>query len=359
MTELIAKLEALSAKIKSLKEHITTEEATKTAFILPFIEALGYDVFNPTEVVPEFTADLGLKKGEKVDYAIFQNGDPILIIECKHWRDNLNVHNSQLFRYFHTTKTRFSVLTNGIEYRFYSDLDSTNKMDEKPFLTFNIESLRDPIIREIQKFHKSNFDVDKILTTASTLKYTNQVQQLISNELVNPSPDFIKFFTNKVYGGRLTERVVERFEDIVKRASVQIINEKINDRLTSALQKEKEQNSQVPEEPENKIQTTDEELESFQIIKAILRRKLSVNRISYRDTQSYLGILLDNNNRKPLCRLYLNGAKKYIGIFNAKKEESKHLIESIEHIYNFESQILSSISYYEENNNLQHLNENL
>ena len=132
--ELHSQLKGLAEKVDQLKDKIDTEESTKHAFTLPFINILGYDTFNPTEVVPEFTADLGLKKGEKVDYAIFQNGNPILIVECKHWKQNLDVHNSQLFRYFHVTKTRFALLTNGIQYRFYTDLEETNKMDEKPFL---------------------------------------------------------------------------------------------------------------------------------------------------------------------------------------------------------------------------------
>jgi len=161
--EIGLQLKTLADKIVQLKDKIETEEATKTAFVLPFINLLGYDIFNPMEVTPEFTADLGLKKGEKVDYAIYQGGEPILIIECKNWKQDLNVHNSQLFRYFHVTKTRFALLTNGIDYRFYSDLEAPNKMDEKPFLEFTLTSLKDSTIVEIAKFHKSNFDVDKII----------------------------------------------------------------------------------------------------------------------------------------------------------------------------------------------------
>ena len=134
--ELNNQLKALADKIILLKDKIETEESTKHAFVLPFINILGYDTYNPTEVVPEFTADLGLKKGEKVDYAIFQNNEPILIIECKNWKEKLSVHGSQLFRYFHVTKTRFALLTNGIHYQFFTDLDEKNKMDQKPFLEF-------------------------------------------------------------------------------------------------------------------------------------------------------------------------------------------------------------------------------
>src|SRR5680860_926858 len=170
--EIFTQLKALAAKVEKLKDKIDTEESTKHAFVLPFINILGYDAFNPTEVVPEFTADLGLKKGEKVDYAIFQDDVPIIIMECKNWKSSLDINNSsQLFRYFHVTKTRFAVLTNGIKYKFYTDLVETNKMDEKPFFEFEINKLKESTVREIEKFHKSKFDVGKIVDNASTLKY--------------------------------------------------------------------------------------------------------------------------------------------------------------------------------------------
>ena len=192
--ELQNKLKVLADKIVQMKDKIGTEEATKNAFIMPFINILGYDLFDPTEVIPEFTADLGLKKGEKVDYAIFQNGEPILIIECKNWKEDLNVHNSQLFRYFHVTKTRFALLTNGIEYKFYSDLEESNKMDEKPFLEFNITEIKDNQIEELKKFHKANFDAESIVNTASEMKYMNELKHLLHQELTEPSSEFVKYF---------------------------------------------------------------------------------------------------------------------------------------------------------------------
>ena len=299
--ELQNQLKAIADKINQLKNKIETEESTKHAFVLPFINALGYDAFNPTEVVPEFTADLGLKKGEKVDYAIFQNELPILIIECKHWEDNLNNHNSQLFRYFHATKTRFALLTNGIQYRFYTDLEQANKMDEKPFLEFDITKIKDSELLEISKFHKSNFDIDKIVNNASSLKYTREIKKCISEELNAPSYDFTRLFANKVYSGRLTEKVMKEFTDLVHKAFNQTISEKVNNRLNAALNKEAEkqqEDSSEVEIEESKIITTEEELEGFRVIVAILRRKLPIDRIVHRDTQSYLGILLDDNNRK-------------------------------------------------------------
>lgn len=348
--ELTIQLKSLADKINLLKDRIETEESTKHAFVLPFINMLGYDAFNPLEVVPEFTADIGLKKGEKVDYAIFQNGEPILIVECKSWKENLSVHSSQLFRYFHVTKTRFALLTNGIQYQFYTDLDEKNKMDQKPFLEFDIINLKENSITEIAKFHKSSFNVDHILNNASALKYAKEIKKEINDELENPSNEFVKLFANKVYAGRLTEKVMEEFKILVQKAFNQFINEKINDRLNAALNKEtikqQEEKTEAIEET-SKLITSEEELEGYRIVLAILRRKVPVNRIIHRDTQSYFGILLDDNNRKPLCRLHLNGTKKYIGLFNENKIEIKHIIQSIDDIYQFEDELLETIGLYE------------
>lgn len=349
--ELQNHLKALAEKIEQLKDKIETEESTKHAFVMPFIAILGYDTYNPLEVVPEFTADIGLKKGEKVDYAIFQNEDPILIIECKNWREDLNVHNSQLFRYFHVTKTRFALLTNGIEYRFYTDLENANKMDEKPFLEFNICQIKENTIGEIAKFHKSNFDVDKILSNASSLKYIKEIKHFFNEELKNPSWDFVRLFASKVYSGRLTEKVMAEFTELVQKASSQIISEKVSDRLNSALHKEAEvrhQEEHEPEEEESKIVTTEEEMDAYRIVQAILRRKISLSRIAHRDTQSYFGILLDDNNRKPLCRFHFNGGTKYIGIMDKDKKETRHILESLDRIYDFEESLLESIDFYQE-----------
>lgn len=348
--ELYNQLKALADKLEHLKDKIETEESAKHAFTLPFINALGYDTFDPTEVVPEFTADIGLKKGEKVDYAIFQNGNPILIVECKHWKQDLNVHSSQLFRYFHVTKTRFALLTNGIQYRFYTDLEETNKMDEKPFLEFDITKLKESTVKEIEKFHKSKFDVSKIVDNASNLKYTREIKSLIDSEMTEPSPDFVKLFASKAYSGRMTSNVLAEFTEIVGKAFSQIISERVNDRLNSALNKEEEKQKSeevIEEVEESKVQTTEEELDAYRIVVAILRRKLPIERIVHRDTQSYFGVLLDDNNRKPICRLHLNGGKKYLGLFDENKKETRELIESVDDIYNHADQLLKTVDYYE------------
>lgn len=349
--EIATNLKSLADKINRLKDQIETEESTKHAFVLPFIQILGYDTFNPLEVYPEFTADIGIKKGEKVDYAIYQNGAPILIIECKCWRQDLTLHNSQLFRYFHVSKTRFSLLTNGIVYKFYTDLEEQNKMDTKPFLEFDITNLKEATIREIEKFHKSNFDVNSIVDNASILKYTRELKRVIDSEIASPSQDFVRLLTSQVYSGRMTANVIAEFTDLVQKAFGQIISDKVNGRLKQALTKEeekqKEEESMPVEVNDYGIDTTDEELDGYRIIIAILRRKLPIERIVHRDNKSYFNVLLDDNNRKPLCRLHLNRSNKYIGLFDENKKEKKELIQSIDEIYKFEDRLLQTVDFYE------------
>ena len=349
-------LKQITDRIHKLKDQIQTEEATKNAFIMPFLMSLGYDVFNPVEVVPVFIADIGIKKGEKIDYAIFKDGKPTILVECKHWSQNLNLHDGQLLRYFHTSKAKFGMLTNGINYRFYSDLVEPNKMDEKPFLEFNITEIKDNQIDELKKFHKANFDAESIVNTASELKYTNELKQLIQNELVNPTSDFVKHFARQVYPSVVTAKVLDQFTNLTKKSIQQHISDLITERLKTALSKEDEVNKDngpdsktldTNEEDSNKVVTTDEELEGFMIVKTILRQSITFSRVSYRDAQSYFAILLDDNNRKSICRLYLNGSKKYVGTFDESKKETKNEISVLDDIFKFSDLFIKTVENYD------------
>ncbi len=343
-------------RVEKLKAQITTEEATKNAFIMPFIKALGYDVFNPLEVVPEFVADIGIKKGEKVDYAILREGQPSILVECKHWGENLDVHNSQLFRYFHTTKAKFGLLSNGIIYRFYTDLVEKNKMDEKPFLEFNVTDIKDNQIEELKKFHKSYFDVDNIVNTASELKYMNELKTFINIEFQNPTDGFVRHFAKQAYPGMLTAKLMEQFTALTKKSIQQYINDLITERLKSALKKENDDDQKTTEQEavlaadaanESKVETTAEELEGFMIVKTILRQKISSSRIAFRDAQSYFAILLDDNNRKTICRLYLNGSKKYFATIDDQKKEVRNEIATLDDIFNFAELLHKIVATYD------------
>jgi len=346
-------IKQIGDRVVKLKDQIQTEEATKNAFIMPFLQALGYDVFNPIEVVPEYTTDIGIKKGEKIDYAIFKDGIPTILVECKHWAQNLNIHDGQLLRYFHVSKAKFGLLTNGVNYRFYSDLVETNKMDEKPFLEFHINEIKDNQIEELKKFHKTVFDAESIVNTASELKYTSELKQLFQQELTSPSPEFVKYFAKQVYPTSITAKVLEQFTSLTKRSMQQYISDLITERLKTALTKEdeatKEQEATQTEQTkveERKVITTQDELEGFMIVKTILRQKISSTRVSYRDAQSYIAIILDDSNRKTICRLYLNGNKKYLAILDDQKKEIKSEISNLDDIFNFSDALIKVVENY-------------
>jgi hypothetical protein len=335
-------LKQIADKISKFKDSTQTEEATKNAFIMPFINALGYDIFNPQEVVPEFVADIGSKKGEKVDYAILRNGIPIILIECKHWKENLDIQSTQLLRYFNATKTKFAILTNGIIYRFYTDLEELNKMDEKPFLDINILEIKDIQIEELKKFHKSYFDLDNIINTASTLKYSNEIKVILGNEFKQPSENFIKFFIYSVYSGRATKKVITQFSEIVKISCQQFLSDLITERLKTALDKEEETGPKITEDQSNDsaVETTTEEIESYYIIKSILRQKIESSRVYYRDFQKFFSILIDDSVRNTVCRLYLSGSIKQIAFLDENKNETKYQINSVDDIFQYAEQLI-------------------
>lgn len=344
----------LAARADKMLLQIQTEEATKNALIMPFIQIMGYDVFNPFEVNPEFIADIGIKKGEKVDYAIMKDGEPAILIECKHHLENLDPHNSQLFRYFHTTKAKFGLLSNGMTYRFYTDLVEKNKMDSTPFFEFKLTEIKDVEIAELKKFHKSYFDVENITNTASELKYLNELKALLHKEINSPSETFVAFFTKQIYPGVLTAKVKEQFAPIIKRSFNQLISDTINERLKSALNQEKQveiqEAAKVEEELENPasgIVTTEEELEGFFILKSILRQVVDHKRITYRDALSYFAVLLDDNNRRTICRLYFNGVRKFIAIFDENKKEIKYEIQNLDEIFSYSDKLKDVISRHE------------
>ena len=351
-------IKQLAEKVNQLKDGILTEEATKNAFIMPFIASLGYDVFNPLEVVPEMDCDLVKKKGEKIDYAIMRDGQPIMLMECKHWQQNLSLHDTQLKKYFVASKAKFGVLTNGIRYMFYTDLEDQNIMDEKPFLDFDITDIKDYQVEELKKFHKSYFDVDNILNSASELKYSQELKNIFATEIIEPTPEIVKYFAKKVYDGIITAKIQEQFTGLVKRAINSYISEQISKRLKTALHNEEqgdsnaapvnEAESAVKDVEDSKVVTTEEELDGFMIVKALVRKVVDVERIVYRDAQSYFAILLDDNNRKPVCRLYFNSkSKKYISTFDKERKEIKHEISSLNDIFNFEKELCETIKMYD------------
>ena len=360
METFIQQIKTLSSRIERIKDNIQTEEATKTSLIMPLIQALGYDVFNPEELVPEFVADVGIKKGEKIDYAIIENGNPVILIEAKSVHEKLHKHDSQLFRYFGTTTAKFAILTNGIEYKFFTDLEEPNKMDEKPFFIFNLLEIRENHFLELAKFRKNFFNVENVLTTASELKYTNEIKKFLTQQWEAPNDEFIKFVLSDVYQGVKTKKVIDNFRDIVKKSLNQFVNEKVNDKLQKALSSAdgndsniaEKMNEEVAPTKENElinelekvaeepiIVTTEEEIEGYVLIKLMLKEKIETSRIYYRDNKSYFNVLLDDSIRKWICRLGFNSSNKYIQLNDELK--TTHKIESVNDILLYKDDIIS------------------
>lgn len=361
--DFIDQLKQFSKRVESMVGSIQTEEATKTAIIMPFFSMLGYDVFNPQEFVPEFTADVGIKKGEKVDYAIVKDGTPVILIECKSITENLERHDSQLFRYFGTSEAKFAILTNGLQYRFYTDLENANKMDEDPFLTINILDVRDNQVPELKKFCKSVFDIDSIFSTASELKYAHEFKSIFTAQLEEPSDDFLRFFLQGCYSGPKTQNVLEKFRPILRKALNDLISEMMNDKIKVALggsggsvsisepkPAEEAAASVVDEESEVKrtpnIVTTEEELEAYFIIKNLLNGVTDIHNITYKDTESYINILYKANTRKWICRLRLTNNVKSLILPDESKREIKYPLKDIYDLSQYKEQLIAVLQRY-------------
>jgi len=360
------RIKNLAAKADKTHAMLETEEATKNALVMPFIAALGYDVFDPSEVVPEFTADVGIKKGEKVDYVIKRGEDIVMLVEAKRVSSTLDLsHSSQLFRYFTVTKARIAVLTNGVVYRFYSDLEDNNKMDEKPFLELNLLDLRESLINEVNKLSKAAFDLDNMLEAASDLKYMREIRATLERQLVEPDEELVKFFFQQANpSGRFVQSAKDQFSRLVRRTINGFIADKVGDRLRSALATTDDDRSPTatalatppeaasaaPEDDEAEtrdgIVTTQDEIDGFHIVRAIVCDVLAPERVVYRDSKSYCAILVDDNNRKPLCRLRFNTSRKYVGTFDSDKNETKHAIEGVEGIYRLRDELRATARHW-------------
>ena len=333
----------LAERIKVQRNAVKTEEATKTSFIMPMIYALGYDIFNPYEVIPEMDCDL-TKRGDKIDYAIQKDGKTIMLIECKHCTSNLNLHDTQLSKYYAASNARFGILTNGIEYRFYADLDKNNIMDEKPFLVVDMLDLDDNILEQLKKFHKERFDESDILSTAQELKYSTEIKKLIKQELENPSWDFTRFFAKQIYNNSFGQKAYEQFAPMVKDCFGSVVNDIIQERLAlaSKVEKQEESKESVQLANDNGIVTTEEELEAYHIIKGILSSVISSKAISYTDFKSYFVVHLITRVYW-VCRLHFGYRKKSIGFpLEGYTGEKTFEIKSLDEIHNYKEEILAA-----------------
>lgn len=339
----------LAKRVREHREVLLTEEAAKNALVMPFIRALGYDVFNPSEVVPEFTADVGTKKGEKVDYAICSSEGVSILIECKPATGELKIeHASQLYRYFTTTNARVAILTNGVTYKFFCDLDATNRMDEKPFFTFNLETFRKADLRYLASFSKASFNVERILEEAGTLKAQSLVVAELAKEFAEPSDDFVRMIAGRVSNARFTTTIKDLYRGLIVSSIQTLIRDQVNERLTTALTAsspvEEDDSDRTNEPAAGDIVTTQDEIDGFHIVRAIGSKVVDPKRITIRDAKSYCAVLLDDNNRKTVVRLHFNSpTSRYLGVFSGK-EEVRHSVCETTDLHQHQGAILSRIA---------------
>lgn len=352
--EFSQKVKDLASRSRHASKHALTEEATKTAVVLPFIQSMGFDVFNLEEVTPEYIADVGIKKGEKIDFAIKLDGKIAVLIEVKPISMQLgNAQYSQLYRYFGVASARLAILTNGREVWFFSGIDEKNKMDKRPFFTFDLQNYDEHQVLELARFQKNTFAIESILEAASNLKFVKSAASYLKKQLLSPEDEFVRFVGRQIYEGTLTKTVIEQLRPAIQSSVDEVIRNRLQDKLNVTFGQEPIQAEAAPdktilEEPlAPSVETTPDETFAFLIVKAIASKYISVERVTLRDSKSYCSIFVDDNNRKPVCRLYFNGkTTRSVGFFDANKVEEKIMISAVSDLYAHSKLIEQAIQLY-------------
>lgn len=324
-------LKQLSEQIRKRQPNVKGEEATKQALILPFLQSLAFDIYDPTVVRPEFIADFAKKKAngqmEKVDFALHAGGQPIIFIECKAVDAQLPAHDAQLARYFNAvTSVKVAIITDGLRYRFFTDLSSPNQMDERPFFEFNVLDFNERDVETLSHYKASEFRSDQVQKHAQELLFIDQVGGLLSELMRNPSEEFVKFLLSQLdlVPGKVTSKVVERFVPIVRTAFAGAVME-ITTRGLSQTMSALAAPPSIPVptitaavEPmigtgndAVKIVTTAEELDLFERVKKIVAQSSVKSPVAFKDTATYFGVNL-GPVRRWFLRFFANGSTKYV-----------------------------------------------
>lgn len=365
--DFIDRIKAFAAGISPKLDGIKTEAATQQFLVIPFIDQiLGYDTFDPNEVMPQYDANVGAAKKFKLDYAIFQDGKPSILIECKCYGNDLgNDHEwSQLFAYFSATDARIGILTNGVIYKFYADLERPNKMDKTPFLELNLLKLNESSLKEVSKLTKSTFDVKDAISSASELKYVGGIKALLREQLKSPNDDFVKYFFKELCPENLyTGKLKNDFLGYTLRGVNEFITEemkKMVDDFVNPPNPKSHPNPNPDPDPDpdlnledKSIEFTEDEREGYYILRAILSSVVDPSRVTYKDTESYCNILLDKNSWQPIVRLHFNNPeKKKLEIFlinaDGKKVSEKFPITDLKEIYQYAEKFRLIVMSYDQ-----------
>ena len=323
MDNFINKLKQHIEHVKRVGEHCSTEETTKQALILPLLDILGFNPYDPTKVLAEFAADFpGVKSTERVDYALYCNNQPVMFIEAKSYSSNLTNHAPQLSRYFNSSLgVTIGAITNGREWRFFTDLINTNVMDEKPFLTIDFTKHQAEELTQLAEFKHDNFHVEKLRYFAEENQYIQQFKSVIKRSINEVDLDFVKYIAQQANIQRqLNTKFLETIQPFVKQAVEQAISDTVLKGLSSPTiitAQPIELTPSISESIEtqecdslidqvhaenNRIITTVNEQILFQIIQELLPNC----ELTSRDTESYFSVLFQNKNNRWLLRYDVN-----------------------------------------------------
>ena len=339
--------------VEEMGVHCISEETTKQALILPLLNILDFTAHNPLKVQSEYLADFpGIKKTERVDYALFHNGQPVMYVEAKAYREKLGNHAPQLARYFNSTPSvRIAALTNGQIWKFFTDLKLENVMDDKPFFVVDFLDLKDSDIEELARFSYDHIQTESIRTFAEDQAYLAKFKEVIQNSLRELDPDFVKFVITKASPSlRMTQKIVDSMTPLVKRAVAEAMTGMVVNSLNlppepSIVEGEIEavlhqEDDDIVDPSNSKIVTTKDERRLFEVAKALLKIKLSDTELAAKDTESYFAILFQGKNNRWLIRYNSNKKRPTLQFIVPLTEQYKLEIEraglelsSGEHIY--------------------------
>ncbi len=322
---------ALRQLATTLDERLTlvnTEEGARNALVFPFLTAIGYDVFDPSQVRPGVGCDV-----------VYSGGKPALVIITKAPGAPLEKLESAMYASF--AGAPLGALTDGTRWLFFADLDEAVE-DQGPFLSFDLRDFEDatPLALIAPNFSRSD-----ALTEAMALKYAAGMKAALRVEVLEPSEDMVRLLTGKVYSGRMTSVARERFAPIAQRALDEFLGEHVKAIFEQGMATVRnELLAAAAAGPE--IVTTQEEIDGYNMVRAIVAGEVDMPRVAMRDTKSYCGLLLDDNNRKPICRLRFNHAQKYLGLFDASKNEQKVPIDDIAELFQYGDHLRATIRFY-------------
>lgn len=356
-------LQRHAEQVRKRLPHVRGEEATKQALILPFLAALGYDIYDPTEIQPEYVADFAKKRSggpaEKVDYAIHLAGVPVIFVECKAADVDLASHGGQLARYFNSTPScPIAVLTNGVRYLFFTDLEEKNILSDKPFFELDVFGFSEGDAELLEAFTRERFNPATVREQAEEIIYTTKVSGYIGAILRSPPESFTRFVLGELgvlAGKKVTAKVIDKFTPTIKRAiqatlldmATRSIKEQSEPPPTPAPAPAPKSTAQAPQsdahpersadtsadkspEKASKIVTTPDELEALDLIRSICADSpLAASApLLHRDTANWFTISTISI-RRWFVRLYFNQRRRSI-LTNIAPEQTRALCPGFE-----------------------------